>query len=71
MSMRKKTVFLTANKYENTKEVYTDGSKSMRKKVCFAAVFTDIIRRGALPEEASIYEAKTITIKISLKQIHK
>ena len=34
-------------------EAYTDGSKSTGRKVDFAAVFEDITRRGALPEDAS------------------
>ena len=36
-------------------ESYTDGSKSIERKVGFAAVFVDITRRRALPEEASIH----------------
>ena len=42
----------------NNKEAYTDRSKNTGNKVNFAAVFTDIIRRGALPEEASIHTAE-------------
>ena len=38
----------------------------------FAAVFTDITKRGALPEKNSIHTAKMMTvIKVSLKDIHK
>ena len=37
--------------HSNNKEAYTDGSKSIGRKVSFAEVFTDIIRRGALPIE--------------------
>ena len=36
----------------------------------FAVVFTNIIRKGALPEDASIHTAK-ITIKVALKEIYK
>ena len=35
--------------HSNNKEVYTDGSKSTRRKVGFAAVFADIIRRSIHP----------------------
>ena len=38
----------------------------------FAAVFTDITRRGALSLEAFIHTAKMATIKkVALKKIHK
>ena len=43
----------------------------MGRKVGFAAVFTDITRRGALPKEASIQTAELTTITVSLKEIHK
>ena len=33
----------------NTKEAYTDGSKSTGRKVGFAAVIADIARRGTHP----------------------
>ena len=33
----------------NMKEAYTDGSKSTGRKLEIAAVFTDIPRRGTLP----------------------
>ena len=46
----------------------TDGSKSTGRKVGFVAVFADIIRRGALPEEASIYTAEMTTIKIAMRE---
>ena len=46
-------------KHSNDKEVYSDGSKSTERKVDFAAVFVDITRRGALPEEVSINTAET------------
>ena len=59
MTYRKKT-----NK--NTKKVYTD-----KKNVGFAAVFTNITRRGALPEEAFIHTTKMTAIKIALKEIYK
>ena len=43
----------------------------MGRKIGFAAVFTDITKRGALPEESSIHTAKMTTNKVSLKEIHK
>ena len=43
--------------HQNGKKVYTDGSKNIHKKVRFAAVFTNITRRVAFPEEASIHTA--------------
>ena len=46
-------------------------SKNTGKKVGFAAVFTDIIRRGVLLEEASIHTAEMTAIKIELKEIYK
>ena len=36
-------------KHRNNNEVYTDRLKSTEKKVCFASVFADIIRRGHCP----------------------
>ena len=50
-------------KLKNAKETYTDGSKH-GKEGSFAAVFTDITRRRALPKEASISTAEIITIKV-------
>ena len=41
------------------------------KKVCFAAVFTNITRREALSKESTIHTAEMTTIKIALKEIHK
>ena len=58
-------------KHRNTKEAYTDDSKIMGKKVGFAAVFMNVIRRAALPEEASIHTTEMTAIKIALKEIHK
>ena len=46
-TMRKKKLFTAEGKNKNTKEPNTDGSKSMGKKVDFAAIFMDITRRGA------------------------
>ena len=43
----------------------------MGRKVGFAAVFTDINRKGALPEESFIFTTKMIAIKVSLKEIQK
>ena len=57
--------------HKNTKEAYTHGSNSMIKNVDFAAVFTYITRKGALPEEASIHTAKMTIIKVALKEIYK
>ena len=49
--------------HSNNKEAYTDGLKSTRRKVKFAEIFADIIRSGALPEEASIHIAEMIAMK--------
>ena len=46
-----------------------DGSKSTGRKVGFAAVFTDITRRGAQPEEASIHTTEMTAIKIAMREI--
>ena len=54
-SERKQYFLQHKENHSNKKEAYTDGSKSTGRKVGFAAVFTDITRRGALPEEASIH----------------
>ena len=48
-----------------------DGSNSTGSKVDFAAVFTDIIRRGALPEEASIHMTEMTTIKTAMSVTQK
>ena len=58
-------------RHKNTKEAYTDGLKSIRKKVGFTAVLTDITREEALSEETTIHTPKMIAIKIALKEIHK
>ena len=50
-------------KHSSSKEGYTDGSKSTRRKVGYAAVFTDSTRRGVLPEEASIHTAEMTSMK--------
>ena len=39
--------------------------------VGFAAIFTNITRRGALPKEASVHTTEMTAIKIALKEIHK
>ena len=39
----------------------------MIRKEGFAAVFTDITRKGILPEESSIHTAKMTTIEVALK----
>ena len=43
--------------------LYTDRSKSIGRKVDYAAVFADTTRRGVLPEEASIHTAEMTEIK--------
>ena len=55
----------------NNKEAYTNRSKSIGRKVGFAAVFADITRRGALPGEASIHTAEMTAIKIAMREIQK
>ena len=56
-------------KHKDTKEAYTDGSKNTGRKVGFAAVFTDITKRGTLPEEASIHTAEMTAIETAMKEI--
>ena len=53
----KATFLQQKGKHSNKKKANTDRSKSKGRKVGFAAVFMDIIRRGALPGEASIHTA--------------
>ena len=48
---KKTTLFAAEKKHKYTKETYTEGPKSMGRKVDFVVVFTYISRRGALPEE--------------------
>ena len=43
--------------------LYTDRSKSIGRKVDYAAVFADTTRRGVLPEEASIHTAEMTAMK--------
>ena len=43
---KKKHFLQHKEKHKNIKEAYTDGLKSIGKMVSFAAVFTDITRRG-------------------------
>ena len=43
---RKQHFLQHKEKHKDTKEAYTDGSKSTGRKVGFAAVFTDITRRS-------------------------
>ena len=54
-------------KHGNNKGAYTDGSKNTGRKVGFAAVFTNITRRGALLEEVSIHTAEMTAIKTGMK----
>ena len=56
---------------ENSKEAYTDWSKSTGRKVGFAAVVKDITRRGTLPEDASIHTDEITAIKITMREIQK
>ena len=46
-------------KLGSSKKAYMGGSKSTRRKVGYADVFTDTTRRMALPEKASIHAAET------------
>ena len=50
-------------KHSNSKEAYTDESKSTGKIVGYAAVFTDSTRRGAVPEGISIHTAEMTQMK--------
>ena len=45
--------------------------KSIEKKVGFAEVFLNILRRGSLLKESSIPTAKITAIKLALKEFHK
>ena len=45
--------------------------KILERRQSFAAVFTNITRRGALSEEDQIHITKMTAIKIALKEIHK
>ena len=67
----KNDTFYSKKKNIKIPKKLTDGSKSMRRNVDFAGVFTDITRKGALPEEATIPTAKMTEVKVSLKVIHK
>ena len=72
MPIRKNKIFLQhKEKYENTKEAYTDRPKNIRRKVGFEVVFTNITRRRAVSEKASIHTAGMTVIKLALKEIHK
>ena len=70
-SARKQHFQQHKRKHSNNKKAYTDGSKSSRRKVGYADVFTNVTKRGALPEEASIHTAEMIAIKVGLKEIQK
>ena len=50
-SRRKQHFLHHKGKHNNKKETYSDGSKSTRRKVGFAAVFADITRRGAIQKK--------------------
>ena len=62
-SERKQHFLQHKGKHGNSKEAYTNGSKSTGMKVGYAAVFTDTTRGGALPEEASIHTAEMTAMK--------
>ena len=59
----------TSYNTKKSKEAYPDGSKNTGRKVGYAAVFTDSMRRGTLPEEASIHTAEMTEKKIAMKEI--
>ena len=63
--------FLQHKGNSNIKKPYTEGSKSTGRKIDYAAVFADIIRRGALPEETFIHTAEMTVIKIAMREIRK
>ena len=65
MKTRKKTYYSIWKK-KNTKEAYTNGSKSIENKVGF-----NVTKNGALLEEASILTTEMTAIKIALMEIHK
>ena len=60
---RKQHFLQHKEKHKSNKEAFMDGSKSIGRKVGFAAVFMNTTRRGALPEEASIHTAEMTVIK--------
>ena len=67
MKIRKIKTFYSIKIREIPKKLtQMDGSKSMGRKISFAAVLTYIIRRGALLEEAFIHTAEMTEIKIIL-----
>ena len=70
-SERKQYFLQHKGNHSNNKEAYTDRPKSRRRKVDFTAVFADITRRGALPEEASIHTAEMTTIIFAMREIQK
>ena len=59
------------------KEIYKISKKlkqiclRAQEKIDFALVFTDITRKGASSEEASIHTAEMAAIKVALKEMHK
>ena len=62
-SERKQHFLQLKGKYSSSKEAFTNRSKSTGRKVGCAAVFTDITRRGTLPEEASIHTPEMTAMK--------
>ena len=51
-------MLLYKRKHKNTKETYTYEFKNIGKKVGFAAIFMDIIKRGTLPTEPPFTQSK-------------
>ena len=67
---KKKQHFLQhKGKHSSSKESYTDGSKSTRRRVGYADVRTDKTRCGVLPEEVSSHTAEMTAIKTTIKEI--
>ena len=62
-SKRKQHFLKDEEKHSNSKEAYTDRSKSTRRKVGYSAVFADTTRREELPEESSIHTVEMTAIK--------
>ena len=71
MTTRGNSASFNTKENSNNKEVYTDGLKSTGRKVGFVAVFSDITRREALSEKASIYTVEMTVIQIAMREIQK
>ena len=59
--------FLQQGKHSNSKETHTDGSKSTRRKVGYAAVFAGTTGRGVLSEEGH-YQKKPPFTQLKCQQ---